>query len=302
MNIQAMAAIPEKGFEVEHLKHEQLQGRPTSGYSPALTVGDFIFVPGITSMAVGDEPQRNGVAAAALMAQGAQWGGQPIKLETEFIIKSRIAPSLALAGARLEDVVHAQVYLTDREDYSAFNEVWSRHFGASGPTLSIIPCIEHGLAPYDGKIEINVLAVRSAGSTKKHHVDAGVATAFRHQPQAVRAGDLLFMSALMAADRDGLAPSATIDPRQPCFSSSPEAQAEFIIGNIARLCEAAGTSLANVVRVQQFHTDIREFYPVYKVWERALGGRPLPFSAVEVPSPLPVPGATVLIEAWAYAP
>ena len=111
-----------------------------------------------------------------------------------------------------------------------------------------------------------------------------------------------FMSALMAADRDGIVASAATDPRQPWFSSSPEAQAEFIIGNIARLCEAAGTSLANVVRVQQFHTDISEFYPVYKVWERALGGRPLPFSAVEVPSPLPVPGATVLIEAWAYVP
>ena len=76
MNIQAMAVIPDKGFEVEHLKHEQLKGRPTSGYSPAVTVGDFIFLPGITSLAVGDEPRRNGVAAAALMAEGAQWGGR----------------------------------------------------------------------------------------------------------------------------------------------------------------------------------------------------------------------------------
>ena len=57
-----------------------------------------------------------------------------------------------------------------------------------------------------------------------------------------------------------------------------------------------------MVRVLQFHTDIREFYPVYKVWERHLHGRPLPFSAIEVPSPLPVPGATVMIEAWAYVP
>jgi enamine deaminase RidA (YjgF/YER057c/UK114 family) len=302
ISIQAAAVIPQKGFEVEHLKHEQLKGRPTSGYSPALTAGDFIFIPGITSLAVGDEPRRNGVAAAALMAEGAQWGGQPIKLETEFIIAKRMMPSLELAGARLEDVVHAQVYLTDRDDYSAFNEVWSRYFGQSPPTLSIIPCIEHGLAPYDGKIEINVLAVKPQGAAKKHHVDAGVATAFRNQPQAVKAGDLLFMSGLMAINRDGLDPSVAVDPRQPWFSSSPEAQAEIIIGNIARLCATAGTSLANVVRVLQFHTDIREFYPVYKVWERHLGGRPLPFSAVEVPSPLPVPGATLLIEAWAYAP
>jgi enamine deaminase RidA (YjgF/YER057c/UK114 family) len=166
--------------------------------------------------------------------------------------------------------------------------------------VSIIPCIEHGLAPYDGKIEINVLALKSGA--KKQHIDAGVVTAFRNQPQAVKAGDLLFISGLMALDRDGLDPAAAADPRQPHFSSSAEAQAEVIIGNIAKLCEAAGTSLANVVRVLQFHTDIREFYPVYKVWERRLGGRPLPFSAIEVPGPLPVPGASVMIEAWVYAP
>src|SRR5262245_65941429 len=36
MNIQAMAIMPQPGFEVKHLEHEQLKGRPTSGYSPAL--------------------------------------------------------------------------------------------------------------------------------------------------------------------------------------------------------------------------------------------------------------------------
>jgi enamine deaminase RidA (YjgF/YER057c/UK114 family) len=302
MTIQAMAVVPEKGFEIEYLRHERLQGRPTSGYPAALTVGDFIFLPGITSMAVGDEPRRGGVAAAALMPDGAQWGGQPIKLETDFIVGKRMAQSLALAGASLADVVHAQVYLTDREDYSAFNEAWSRHFGASGPTLDIIPCIERGLAPYDGKIEINTIALKPGAASKRRAIDAGVPTAFRNQPQAIKAGDLLFMSGLMAIDRDGLLTAAAADHRQPHFSSSPEAQAECIVDYVERLCQAAGTSLGNVVRVLQFHTDMREFYPVYKVWERRLGGRPVPFSAVEVPAPLPVPGATVLIEAWAYAP
>src|SRR6202030_3824433 len=249
MNVQALAVVPQPGFEVAHLQHERLQARPTSGYSPALTVGDFIFIPGITSLAIGDEPRRNGVAAAALMAEGAQWGGQPIKLETEFIITKRMTASLALAGATLEDVVHAQVYLTDRDDYAAFNAAWSKHFGASGPTVSIIPCIDHGLAPYDGKIEINVIAARPGSAAAKRHIDAGIATAFRHQPPAVKAGDLLFIPALMAADRDGLLPAAAADPRQPYFSSSPEMQAEAIVDNIARLCAAGGTSLANVVRV-----------------------------------------------------
>ncbi len=300
MNIQAMGIVPGPDFTVEHFRHKQLEGRPTSGYSAALTAGDFIFIPGITSLAVGDEPKRNGVAAAALMTEGTQWAGQPIKLETEFIITQRMVQSLALAGAKLEDVIHAQVYLTDREDYSAFNEAWCKHFGASRPTLDIIPCIDHGLAPYDGKIEINVIAAK--GAAKKQHIDAGVATAFLNQPQAVKAGDLLFTSGLMAIDKNGLVAGAASDPRQPQFSSPAEAQAECIIDNVSKLCEAAGTSLHNAVRVLMFFTDISDFYLVYKVWERRMGGRPLPFSAVEVPSPLPVPGATVQMEVWAYAP
>jgi enamine deaminase RidA (YjgF/YER057c/UK114 family) len=302
MNIQALGVIPRPGFEVTHHKHEALAGRPTSGYSPALTAGDFIFIPGITSLAIGNEERRNGVAAAALMTEGTQWAGQPIKLETEFIIEQRMVQSLALVGATIDDVVHAQVYLTDPDDYSAFNETWTRHFSKNPPTLDIIPCIPHGLAPYDGKIEINVLALKPGGATKRRTIDAGVPTAFRNQPQATTAGDLLFISGLMAFDGNGLVAQASADPRQPHFSSPAEAQAETIIGNIEKICTAAGTSLANVVRVLQFHTDIREFYPVYKVWERKLQGRPLPFSAVEVPAPLPVPGATLLIEAWVYAP
>jgi enamine deaminase RidA (YjgF/YER057c/UK114 family) len=300
MNIQAMGIVPGPGFEVTHHRHKQLEGRPTSGYSAALTAGDLIFIPGITSLAVGDEPKRNGVAAAALMTEGTQWAGQPIKLETEFIITQRMVQSLALAGATLEDVIHAQVYLTDREDYSAFNEAWSKHFGKSQPTLDIIPCIDRGLAPYDGKIEINVIAAK--GAAKKRHIDAGVATAFLNQPQAVKAGDLLFTSGLMAIDKNGLIAPAVRDMRQPHFSSPPRAQTEYIVDNIAKLCEASGTSLNNVVRVLIFLTDMREFFPVYRVWEQRLGGRPVPFSAVEVPGPLPVPGATVQIEAWAYAP
>jgi enamine deaminase RidA (YjgF/YER057c/UK114 family) len=187
-------------------------------------------------------------------------------------------------------------------EYSAFNEVWVRHFGSAGPAFSIIPCIEHGLAPHDGKIEINVMAVKSAGATQKRHIDAGVVTALKNQPQAVRAGDLLCISGLMAIDNAGLVAAAASDQRQPHFASAADAQAEKIIDSIEKICEAAGTSIENLVRVQHFHTDLAEFYPMYKAWERRLGGRALPFSAVEVPAPLPVPGATVLIEAWAFVP
>jgi len=302
MNLQAIGIIPEDGFQVEHLHHETIQSRPTSGYSPALTVGDFVFLPGSTSMSMADEPSINSIAAAARMPEGMQWGGQPIKLETEFIITDRIAPSLELAGSSLKDVVKAQVYLTDPKDYAAFNEAWARHFGDKGPALSVIPCIDRGLAVIDGKIEINVIAVKSGAATKKQQIDAGITPGFRHQPQAVKAGDMLFLSGLMAIDENGLMADGRTDPHQPWFGSSTAAQAEIIIEHASRLCEAAGTSITNAVRIQQFHTDMAEFYPVYKVWEHALDGAPVPFSAVEVPSSLPVPNATLLMDIWVYCP
>ena len=302
MNVQAIAVIPENGFQPEHLSHDTIQSRPTSGYSPALTVGDFVFLPGSTSMSMADEPAINGIAAAARMPDGMQWGGQPIKLETDFIIRERLAPSLELAGSSLDDAVKAQVYLTDPDDYSAFNEVWARHFGEDGPALSIIPCIDRGLAVIDGKIEINLLALKSGGATRKEQIRAGVTPGFRHQPQAVRAGDLLFLSGLMAIDENGLADEAKTDPGQPWFGSSAAAQAQCIIDHASALCEAAGTSITNAVRIQQFHTHMPDFYPVYQAWETALNGAPVPLSAVEVPGPLPVPDATLLMDIWVYCP
>ena len=302
MNIQAMGIIPGDGFEVQHLKHEQLQGRPTSGYSPALTAGDFIFIPGITSLAVGDEPRRNGVAEEALMTRGRAMGRSADQARDR-VHHHQAHGAVAGAGGR---------QARGRGPCPGLSHRPRGLFGLQRDMDQALRCIgaelfDHPVhRPRPGALRRQDRDQHHRGETRQRGepapVDAGVVTAFRHQPQAVRAGDLLFISGLMAIDRAGLVDGAAADPRQPWFSSSPEAQAECIIDNIAKICEAAGTSLANVVRVLQFHTDIGEFYPVYKVWERQLDGRPVPFSAVEVPGPLPVPGATVQIEAWVYAP
>lgn len=133
-------------------------------------------------------------------------------------------------------------------------------------------------------------------------MNADIFTGYDHQSVAIRAGDLLCISGLMAIDRHGLIPEAELDPRQPYFGSSIQAQMDYILQNAQTICQAAGTSLEQVVRIQQFHTDLREFYPAYQVWQHYLPGRPLPFSAVQVPEPMPVPGCTVLLDLWVYAP
>lgn len=302
IHVLAVGIVPDKDFQPRHLSANSVKSRPTSGYSSALTAGDYVFVAGITAMAQTEEDQRNAVVSTTQLEPGMQWGGLLVEMETEFIINERIVPSLELAGATTDDLVKAQVYLTDPEDYAPFYKVWTRHFGQNPPVLSVIPCAERGLVVEDGRIEINVLALRSDGATKKEYVDAGVFPGFENQPQAIRAGDLLFLSGLMAVDENGLVPGAEIDPQQPWFQSTAGAQAAYIVDNVEKLCAAAGTSLSNVVRVQQFHTDISEFYPVHSVLKHRLGGGPVPFSAVEVPHPLPVPGCTVLLDVWVYAP
>jgi enamine deaminase RidA (YjgF/YER057c/UK114 family) len=84
---------------------------------------------------------------------------------------------------------------------------------------------------------------------------------------AMRAGDLLLFSGLVAADAQGLVERARIDPRQPYYGSSIEAQMEYLLAVADAVCRQAGTSLANVVRIQQMHTDLAEFYPAcQRLW------------------------------------
>jgi enamine deaminase RidA (YjgF/YER057c/UK114 family) len=118
----------------------------------------------------------------------------------------------------------------------------------------------------------------------------------------MRAGDLLFFSGLVAADAQGLIERARLDPRQPYYGSSIEAQMAYLLAVAGAVCRQAGTSLANVVRIQQMHTDLTEFYPACQQWHHRLPGVSLPLAAFQVPAPLLVPGCTVQLDLWVYVP
>jgi enamine deaminase RidA (YjgF/YER057c/UK114 family) len=77
---------------------------------------------------------------------------------------------------------------------------------------------------------------------------------------------------------------------------------EHILSVAEEVCAAAGTRLDNAVRIQQFHTDLDEFYPSYRIWQRHVGSAPLPFSAIRVPGPLPVRECSVIVDLWIYVP
>ena len=298
IEVHMIGIVPQGEFRPQHIRPADHAVHPTSGYSLALAAGDYVFVAGrmADSFTFGE-----GIAQAARLPQGHLWKGSPIKLEAEFIIREKLVPTLKAAGSSLKNVVKCQVYMRDADDFAAFNEVWAGFFPRAMPATTLVPTATPGFFVSDARIEINTIALRDGGKTKKEIVDAGIIPAYSGHTQAVRAGDLLFISGMLANDRNGLIESARIDPARPYFGSSVQVQMDYMLTNAAKLCKVAGTSLANVVRIQQFHTDLKEFYPAYQTWQQHLPGQHLPFSAVEVPF-LPVPGCTVQLDLWVYAP
>lgn len=282
----------------QHIRPKDHDVHYTSGYSLALAYGDFVFVAGrmADSFTFGE-----GLAAEARVPDKHLWKGLPIKLEAEFIVRNKIEPALKAAGSSLDDVVKCQVYMRDPDDFAPFNEVWSRFFPKGMPATTLVPAADPGFFLEDARIEINTIALKSGGATRKQPISAETTPAYRGYTEAVRAGDLLFISGLLAIDENGLVESARPDPAQPYFGSSVQAQMEAMLTAADKLCRAAGTTLAHVVRVQQYHTDLAEFHPAWQVWDRRLPGQHLPFTAVKVPF-LPVPGCTVQLDLWVYAP
>ena len=289
IEVQLIAAVAGEGFEPVQHRPANLPVHATSGYSPVLTCGDFVFVAGQTSEALRTE--EGPLDPEARMPAGHLWKGTPIKLETEFVLNRKLKPALETVGNTLNEVVKAQVYLRDVDDIPAFNEVWAKHFGKSPPATSIITTSTPGFICEAGRIEINTISVRESGGTRKEIIEAEVPMPYAGQVQAVRAGDLLFLSNLMAVDANG-ALAVQTDVRF---------QMDHMLAAAERICRKAGTTLANVVRAQQFHTDLAHFNGAWQSWQQQLSGQYLPFSAIEVPA-LGVPGAVVMLDLWVYVP
>lgn len=297
MEVQVMAAVPDANFSVQHEANAAAYKiHHSSGYSPALSAGDFRFVPGQTAEAL--DEKEPGVDPEARRGRGL-WKGTPIKLETDFIIRRKLQPTLKAVGADLDTVVKAQVYLRDQNDVANFRAVWAQHFPIE-PATTIIATETPGFIMPDSRIEINIIALAKDGKTKKDVV-APIPPLFKGATTAIRAGDLLFISGLMAVRDGALVPGAKADSTQPFFANPVKAELREILSQAEAICRAAGTTLTNAVRIQQFHSDLADLPAALEVWSEATDNMPLPLSPVEVPW-LPVPGARLQVDLWVYVP
>jgi len=143
--------------------------------------------------------------------------------------------------------------------------------------------------------------VRDGGAVKKEIIEHKGSAAMRLGPAAVRAGDLLCLSALYAADERGAIPGALSSAALRYLGAPVQHQMRAILSAAEEICAAGGTSLDNLVRAHHFVGDLNVIYPVVRMWQQKLAGAPIPFAAVRTPA-LPVPGTDVIVDMWVYRP
>ena len=112
-----------------------------------------------------------------------------------------------------------------------------------------------------------------------------------HYTDAVRAGDLLFVSGLLAVDADGVLVG----------EADVVAQARQIFANLRVVLEAAGCGFADVVKVTLFLTDVDD-RPLINPVRQEVFGEARPASTLVEVSRLALPGAKIEVEAVALVP
>ena len=119
----------------------------------------------------------------------------------------------------------------------------------------------------------------------------GLAPPFSHYTDAVRIGELLFVSGCIAVDAEG----------SLVGGDDVVAQTRQVFANLAAILDAAGASFADVAKVTVFLTDVDDRARINPVRQEFFGDARPASTLVEV-SRLVLPGAKVEIELVARVP
>ena len=120
---------------------------------------------------------------------------------------------------------------------------------------------------------------------------AGQAEPISHYTDAVRAGNLLFVSGCIAVDGEG----------RLVGGDDVVAQARQVLRNVGEILAAAGAGPQDVVKVTLFLTDVDDRAKINPARREFFGDARPASTLVEVPR-LAVPGARIEVEAVAVVP
>jgi 2-iminobutanoate/2-iminopropanoate deaminase len=107
-------------------------------YSQGIISGEKVYVSGQGAA----DPETREVEVEGIEDQTAQ-------------VLENVSAILEAAGASLDDVVHANVYVTDMDDYEAVNEVYAEYMSEPFPARAAVEVSE---LPIDIGVEIEAVA------------------------------------------------------------------------------------------------------------------------------------------------
>ena len=125
---------------------------------------------------------------------------------------------------------------------------------------------------------------------QEYRVDA-LAEPISHYTDAVRAGDLLFVSGFVPVDGDG----------RVVGGDDVVAQTRQVFANIGRVLAAAGTTFEQVVKVTVYLTDVDDRTKINPV-RQEIFGETRPASTLFEVSRLAIPGAKIEIDLVTIVP
>ena len=290
-----MAVVPHKDYEIGKLYPKEVPVPVGSYFVPAITCNDFVFVAG--QMATDENALDPSVR---LPKEVRYWGGpNAVRRQTEFVIKKRLEPALAAGGSSWAQALKAQIYVPTSADIPDALDVWRQHVGSH--PVAVTALSTHGFGFVDGVVEINLLALRDGAKRKKEVLKVDLPAMSAYGP-CVRAGELVFPSGMMPVGADGHVVGKAQAEAFDGLAHGAQVQALAVLSAAERVCKAAGTTAANIVRAQYFMADVRQFAGVELAWMGRFGKQPHPFVCVQQPAPLPAPGAAFTADFWIYAP
>src|SRR5437870_4224857 len=134
-----------------------------------------------------------------------------------------------------------------------------------------VPGIPRPLANYTpatragNLVEIELIATMPTAAA--HVVQSDGPRPLASYSEAIVIGDLVFAAGQLASDfKTGVPREARVDPAFPYYGSDIKRQTRYVLENLAKTLQAAGTALEHVVKAQVFHTDLNNFFAFDEVW------------------------------------
>jgi enamine deaminase RidA (YjgF/YER057c/UK114 family) len=258
VEIDLIGYVPRQGLG--HRLITSSAPRPLANYNEAFVVGDLVFAAGQLA-----SDFKGGVPALARTKENFPYYGSNIELQTAYILEN-LKKTFEAAGSSLDHVIKAQVFLIDLDNFHGFDSVWKRHFKLPPPRTTI-GCT--GLLVKDTLVEIDLIGYVPRRGLEHQVIQSSAPRPLAHYSEAFTLDNNVFAAGQIASDyATGVPPQARKQENFPFYGSNIELQTAYVLENLKKTFEAAGSSLDHVVKAQVFLTDLHNFHGFDSVWKR----------------------------------